>query len=514
MTLLLLPLILAQQAPVPDAEAQRKAENVIREVFGADYARKMPAKKLLQQGLETRDDPASQYVLLREARDLAARAGDVATAYQAIDEMARRFEGDVAGAKAGALALIVAEVRPSETFKLAAEAYLKLADETAAAGDFETAEKTAAAAAATARRAKDVSLVGRAEAKSREVIEVKARLARVKKAIETLAAKPEDAAANLEVGQYECFIKGSWETGLPMLAKGSDEALRSLAQKDLAGAGSSQERTALADGWWTRGEKERGVARQRIRDRAAHWYALAAADATGLTKMKIDRRLEELGRPAVVGLPIAGDAGLLGWWKLDEGSGTKLVDSSGRGAHGSLSKDGEWTEDRKGGKALWFRGRQWQAVIPDSEALRLTGDMTVALWVRLEARSPDWVQLIGKGTQVSRNYGLWLEKDPGKRILFQQGDGTPNHINAFASTTSTLDAWTHLAGVVQGSSVSVYVNGRRESTSVRNVVPPTSREPLVLGYAGYHEALVGVLDDIRLYNRALSDKEIEQLAAP
>ena len=42
----------------------------------------------------------------------------------------------------------------------------------------------------------------------------------------------------------------------------------------------------------------------------------------------------------------------------------------------------------------------------------------------------------------------------------------------------------------------------------------TSTDPLTFGAAGFHQGLFGLLDDIRLYNRALSDQEIEQLANP
>src|SRR5688572_27993116 len=227
----LLSTCLAQQSPVPDAESQRKAEKVVHEVFGTDHLKKpaadriLFAKKLIQQGIDTKDDPVSQYVMFREARDTAARAGDLGVAFQAIEEIGRRFQIDVPASKVAILATIPQEARP-EALKPAAEACLKLADEAAAAGDFDTAEKAAAAAVAAARKTKDVPLVGRAEARSRDLADLKGRAARAKKARETLAAAPDDPAANLEVGLFEGFVKGAWDAGLPLLAKGSDEALR------------------------------------------------------------------------------------------------------------------------------------------------------------------------------------------------------------------------------------------------------------------------------------------------
>ena len=81
--------------PVPDEAALKKAEGTIRGVFEADYARKEAkaraafARKLLQTGLETKNDLAARYVLLREAATVAAAAGDVQTAIQAVAEMGK-----------------------------------------------------------------------------------------------------------------------------------------------------------------------------------------------------------------------------------------------------------------------------------------------------------------------------------------------------------------------------------------------------------------------------------------
>jgi hypothetical protein len=509
-------LVPQDRVPVPDADAQRKAEKVVREVFG-DPAKKPAAeritlsRRLLQQVMETKDDPASQYVMLRESRDLAARAGDAATALKAVDEMARRFQIDPVQEKLAALSLAVQDGRP-DVMKPAAEAYLKLADDAAVMGDAEGAEKAAAGAAATARKAKDVALVTRADAKVRETGDLKAKVARVKKAREVLAATPADPAANLDVGEFECFLRGNWEAGLPLLAKGSEEALRSLAQQDLAAPAAPQDRIVLADAWWERGEKESGVARQKIQQRAGHWYALAAVDAKGLWRVRVERRLQELGQ-AVPLAPGKELEGLVGWWKLDDGSGTKLQDSSGQNRHGSLFGESEWEKGRVN-QALRFRGNQPRASVPSDEALRLTGDMTVAAWFFLESRSTDWVRLVGKGAPDTRNYGLWLEQPPGNRILFQMGESPATHTNVFASGTSEVGKWCHLAGVVKDATLTLYVNGKMSSSQPRVKVPPTSTDPLTLGAAGFHGGLFGLLDDVRLYNRALSDQEIEQLANP
>src|SRR5262245_47477952 len=88
-----------KKTAVPTAAVQKTKEAEIKDIYQAEYAeaqKKTEAKgklatALLQEGRLTNDDLAGKYVLFREARDLAAEVGDVATTMQAIEEMAQSF---------------------------------------------------------------------------------------------------------------------------------------------------------------------------------------------------------------------------------------------------------------------------------------------------------------------------------------------------------------------------------------------------------------------------------------
>src|SRR6187549_3616494 len=104
MTRLCLVLILAalvQDKPVePDANAQKETLKQIKDLFKDEYARKGAAdqaalaQKLLQKGIETNDDLPSKFVLLKEAREVAAASGDADTAMRAAGETAKAFAVD------------------------------------------------------------------------------------------------------------------------------------------------------------------------------------------------------------------------------------------------------------------------------------------------------------------------------------------------------------------------------------------------------------------------------------
>ena len=284
-----------QKAP-PDPAGQQAALKVVREIFREEYAKKTPsdrvalAKILLKQAAETKDDPASRFVLMTEARDLAAEAGAADTSMRAVDEMAREFKIDVRAVRASALTLVEKAAKTPEDLKSVAVFRMRLADEALAADDFDGATAASALAAALARKAKDIALAARADARAKEITGRKAAFESVKKALDTLRDKADDPAASATVGTYLCFAKNDWDGGLPFLAKGSDELLKSLAVKDLSKPAAAADQLALADAWWQLGDKDK-VAKDSLHRRALYWYLQAGPQLTGLAKTRVEKRL-------------------------------------------------------------------------------------------------------------------------------------------------------------------------------------------------------------------------------
>ncbi|MBI3854597.1 MAG: hypothetical protein HY293_02775 [Planctomycetes bacterium] len=287
------------RVPVPEAGRLKDAEKTIRELFKDQYAKKAPtdrqtlARTLLEQARKVTDDPAAAWVLYREAQDIAIQAGDMTTMVAAIDGASAAFDVDAMALKSGALAAAGKTAKALPEFATLADALLKLADEFVAADQYDWADKTAAAALQNARRANDATLVNRATARSKEIAEAKTKFASLKRVLETLARNPDDPAANLEMGQFLCFIKGNWELGPRFLVKGSDAALKAVAEKELALPVQPADRVAVADGWWDLGVKESSPLRKnQILLHAGSLYEAVLPEVSGLAKIKIDKRLE------------------------------------------------------------------------------------------------------------------------------------------------------------------------------------------------------------------------------
>ena len=90
-------LLAADRLPAPAPDDVAKAEKTVKEIYHDDYAKKKPADraalatKLIQQAAETKDDPASKFALLKEARDLAVAGSDAATTMKAAEQLAAEF---------------------------------------------------------------------------------------------------------------------------------------------------------------------------------------------------------------------------------------------------------------------------------------------------------------------------------------------------------------------------------------------------------------------------------------
>lgn len=284
-----------QVGPVPSVAQQQKAERTIKSVFKEEYAarsaddRKSLAKKLLDQGVRNQSDAVAKYVSLREAKDLAAGAGDLSTAMAAIEQLAASFEVDALDMRATSL-VTAAPLLPAAEAANAVELGLGLMNDAAAADRFPIATRVGPVVESLASRTKDLPLVSKVQARNREIADQRREYDRYRTAMETLAKKPEDAEANAIAGKYLCLTKGQWDTGLPLLAKGNDAALRDLAKAELAKPTDAAAQVKLADGWWEASTASTDPARSSAQKHSIQWYVSALPRVTGGERDRITAR--------------------------------------------------------------------------------------------------------------------------------------------------------------------------------------------------------------------------------
>ncbi|MBI4586942.1 MAG: NPCBM/NEW2 domain-containing protein [Planctomycetes bacterium] len=292
----------AEKLPEPDASARKAAESALKEIFKGDYSktgaadRQALARKLLQYGREEKGESAERYVCCRESADLAAKAGDFRTALEAIGDLDRSYRVDALSLKAKALEAARPSVRSAEDNQALAGEYFQLADEAVAADNYDLALALSRAASSAADKGKDDVLSSAARTREKDVAGLKGEQERVEKMKTVLSQHPGDPEASLAVGKFLCLVKGDWRQGLPLIAQRHEAALADLARKEIAAPQEPLELLALADGWWDLAAKEGEVYRIRFQIRAAAWYRSALPRLEGLSRAKVEKRLQEFSR--------------------------------------------------------------------------------------------------------------------------------------------------------------------------------------------------------------------------
>jgi len=296
------------RSAVPEQAAQAQAEKTVKGIFKDLYGKRTQSdlavlgKKLFEQGMQTTADPVARFVLLREARDAAAQAADVETSRAAIDELARVYSVDAIEMTSAALATASKAAKSAEAFEAIAGGYVFIADAAITADRYDAASALLAKAESAAKSARSVSLVAQVQTQRKDLADLQQEYQRVRVAEKTLVDQPDDPGACFAVGRFLCLTKKDWARGLPLLAKGSDAAVAAVAQKELSAPTSAAGQVEVADGWWELGDKARStITKRKLLQRARHWYELAAAGATGLTRAHIDKRLDDIDQASASG---------------------------------------------------------------------------------------------------------------------------------------------------------------------------------------------------------------------
>jgi hypothetical protein len=208
---------------------------------------------------------------------------------------------------------------------------------------------------------------------------------------------------------------------------------------------------------------------------------------------------------------VASPSGLVAALAFDEGTGNVVKDSSGAGNHGTIT-GATWTAGRYG-SGLTFDGVGNWVTIENAPALDLSTGMTLEAWVR-PASTTGWQSVLYKERSgEGLSWGLYSTDDSAPPAVYVSLPAD-KWSHATGVSMLSLNAWTHIVGTYDGISQKLYVNGVMvRSRNVAGAALP-SDGPLRIGgnsisipYGG--QFFKGVIDEIRIYNRALTQAEIQ-----
>ncbi len=181
-------------------------------------------------------------------------------------------------------------------------------------------------------------------------------------------------------------------------------------------------------------------------------------------------------------------------WHFDEGSGSTVKDNTGNGNDGIIH-GAMWINGIKG-KALKFDGKDDYVEVQDSSSLRITGNLNVEAWVKVEELGSKYHFIVSKH-YTPAGYTLYI--NPANKFAFEI-----NGQHSVASTTTPeLGQWYHVVGTYDHSQLKIYVNDVLENTKGCTAKLATNNQKLRIGQwsaGGY--CFKGIIDEVRIYANA------------
>jgi WD40 repeat protein len=287
-----------RESPGPQVQEQNRKR--IREIFADEFraptadAKVNLALLLEREANKLQKDDDARFTLLREAYLLGLDAGRLDLAADMVRMMDADYRIDLDRVRLHMVGKLAETSRNPEERRRVADAALDYARQAIDRERHDVAVALAEVGEALALKSRDAAL----RKTARDLAESARRMERAKKAVEPLLARleknPDDAEANSLYGTYVCTAEGDWAKGLPMLAKGNDEQLRRAATRDQESPAEPEAQIELADLWASIADSDPELV--NFNARAAIWYKEAQPRATGLKRIKVERRLGEIAK--------------------------------------------------------------------------------------------------------------------------------------------------------------------------------------------------------------------------
>lgn len=166
--------------------------------------------------------------------------------------------------------------------------------------------------------------------------------------------------------------------------------------------------------------------------------------------------------------------------------------------------------------AIRFAKPADEIIVPNELRLNLSNELTVALWVKPTATFSDFSLIVGKGDrQPIRNYSIWMAPDlKGAHKFHFSAYGTNRKNYIVERALPAADRWHFVVGVIRNKQVMLFVDGQMVQNPHPAVTIITDASPLRLGRSGeaiHPDIFRGDLEMVAIFNRGLSDEEIQQM---
>jgi hypothetical protein len=235
----------------------------------------------------------------------------------------------------------------------------------------------------------------------------------------------------------------------------------------------------------------------------------AAVNAAGAARLIAQGHVITSNASWVATFTVAGPAvGLKAAYPFSEGSGTTTADMSGFNNTGTL-QGATWTSSGHYGKGLAFNGNSLVRIL-DSPSVTMTSALTLEAWVYPTVVAAQWFPIIEK---MNDDYYLMATTDVGMAPAL----GWRPTTTLYGPSGLSVNTWSHVAATYDGAMMRLYVNGVQVNSQAKTgALPSSSGGRLMIGGDDFFgQYFTGRIDEVRIYDRALSVSEIQSdMSAP
>jgi hypothetical protein len=211
--------------------------------------------------------------------------------------------------------------------------------------------------------------------------------------------------------------------------------------------------------------------------------------------------------------PDLGDPDLVGWYQFASNGAGSISDSSGQGNHGACTVGGTCpayvSTDGQPAGAYDFTGSGNYVEISNEADFDFTSNFSVVLWMKASSLGGSWAQLVGKGDSA------WSLDRAGNGNALQFTTWAAGFDELVGQTNVADNQWHHVAIVHNGTQKILYVDGQVDAQKSYSAQLNTNNVRVHLGYNAEFPSgeYAGRLDDVRIFKRALTQSEIQEIGA-